>query len=469
MSATTQTPREGYREGRIEPPPMPRGQVEIQPPPPLFAGESMASNLIMTAIPMVGSLASVVFVAMSNTGARGMLMAGGFLVATLGFVGVSVWRARTGKTAQVTSNRREYLNYLRTIRDVARQAAAQQRQHLSWIHPDPSALAVIAEERTRVWERSPEDPDHLLVRYAVGPQQLGLALVPPESETIDKLDPVAASALHRLLSTHRVLADLPAAVALRSFSRIEITGAETQVRAQARAIVAQAALMHPPDQLVIAVLTQATAVPQWDWVKWLPHAHSRREADAAGPRRLICTDLDELASLLPADLSERPRFAPNAAPIGPHVLVVIDNVYVPPGHSVITEDGVQGMTILDLPDRWDELTDETRVRLHLQDVDAAGRVRVAAVMPRQEPIRGYADQLSVVAAEALARRLTPLYAGEGPVREDALTKSTELTDLLGIGDIYSVNYDQTWRPRPPRDRLRVPIGVGADGGRQVWS
>ena len=61
-------PERDYREGRIEPPPMPQGQVEIQPPPALYVGESMASNVMMTAIPMVGSLASVIFVAMSNTG-----------------------------------------------------------------------------------------------------------------------------------------------------------------------------------------------------------------------------------------------------------------------------------------------------------------------------------------------------------------------------------------------------------------
>ncbi len=461
MSTTTSA--SVYREGRIEPPPMPKGQVEIQPPPPLFAGESVASNVVMTAVPMVGSLASVIFVAMTNTGPRGMLMAGGFLLATLGFVGVSIWRARTGKAAQVTSNRREYLNYLRTVRELARNAAAQQRQHLTWVHPNPTALPAIAEERTRVWERGPDDPDYLLVRYAVGPQHLGLQLVPPESDTIDKLDPVAASALHRFLATHRVLPDLPTAIALRSFGRVEITGAEHQARALARAMIAQAALLHSPDQLVIAVLTQPAALPQWDWVKWLPHAQSRREVDAAGPRRLICTDLDELTDLLPPDLADRSRFSPAGTPVSPHVLVVIDNVFVPPGNSVVTEDGVQGMTVLDLPDRWDELTDEHRLRLHLEDLDDRGRVRVAAVLARQEPIRGFADQLSVAGAEALARRLTPLYAGEGPVREDALARSTELTDLLGIGDIYSVNYDQTWRPRPPRDRLRVPIGVGADG------
>jgi len=460
VSAPTTT----YREGRIPPPPMPYGQLELQPPPPLYAGEGAAGNALMTAVPMLGSIGSVIFVAASGQGAKGYLAAGMFLLASLGFVAVSLWRARAGKTSQIMSDRREYLNYLRTIREVARSAAREQRQHLTWIHPAPTALAAVAADRTRVWERAPEDPDYLLVRYATGPQRLGLDLQPPESDTIDKLDPVAASALHRLLATHRVLPDLPTAVALGSFARIEITGGEDHARAQARALLAQAALMHAPDQLVIAVLAPEHALPEWDWVKWLPHAQSRREADAAGPRRLLCSDLDELMTLLPADLSERPRFGPGSgAPIAPHVVIVVDSVYVPPGHSVITEDGVQGMTIIDIPERWEELTDETRVRLHLEEDLGSERVRVAAVVPRQEPIRGFSDQMSIPAAEALARRLAPLYAGEGPVREDALTRNTELTDLLGIGDIYSISLDKTWRPRPPRDRLRVPIGVGADG------
>ncbi|MEO8829104.1 type VII secretion protein EccCa [Lapillicoccus sp.] len=459
MSAT---PTAVQREGRIEPPPMPYGELDLQPPPPLFAGEGAASNALMTAVPLLGSVGSVAFVAMSGKSAQSYLAAGMFMIASLGFVGVSIWRTRTSKTAQVTSNRREYLSYLRGIREVARKAGAEQRRHLTWIHPDPVALASVAEEGTRVWERSTDDEDWLLVRYASGPQRLALDLRPPESDTIDKLDPVSASALHRLLATHRIIPDLPTAIALNSFARIEVTGSEEHARSQARALVVQAAIFHAPDQLVIAVLTEPSALGHWDWVKWLPHAQSRREADAAGPRRLVCTDLDELVSLLPADLSERPRFGPSRSTATPHVLVVLDNVVVPIGHSVVTEDGVQGMTIIDLPERWEELTDDSRVRLHL-DGDTTTRIRVAAVVPRQEPIRGFADQLSIPAAEAAARRLTPLYAGEGPVREDVFTRSTELTDLLGIGDVHRLDLERTWRPRPPRDRLRVPIGVGADG------
>ena len=230
----------------------------------------------------------------------------------------------------MTSNRREYLSYLQRHPRASPAAPAPSSASTSpGSTPSRSRSPSVAEEGTRVWERAPSDEDWLLVRYARGPQRLGLELKPPESDTIDKLDPVSASALHRLLATHRILPDLPTAVALNSFSRIEITGAEEHARAQARALLVQAATFHAPDQLVIAVLTEPAALPHWDWVKWLPHAQSRREADAAGPRRLVCTDLDELVSLLPADLSERPRFGPSRTAVSPHVVVVLDNAVHP--------------------------------------------------------------------------------------------------------------------------------------------
>ena len=110
MAATQGVPTAAQREGRIEPPPMPYGELELQPPPPLFAGEGAMSNVLMTAVPMVGSVGSVAFVAMTGKSVQSYLAAGAFLLASLGFVGVSIWRARSGKTAQVTSNRREYLS-----------------------------------------------------------------------------------------------------------------------------------------------------------------------------------------------------------------------------------------------------------------------------------------------------------------------------------------------------------------------
>ena len=39
----------------------------------------------------------------------------------------------------------------------------------------------------------------------------------------------------------------------------------------------------------------------------------------------------------------------------------------------------------------------------------------------------------------------------------------ELPDLLGIGDAANVDPRVTWRKRPNRERLRIPLGVGPDG------
>jgi S-DNA-T family DNA segregation ATPase FtsK/SpoIIIE len=52
-------------------------------------------------------------------------------------------------------------------------------------------------------------------------------------------------------------------------------------------------------------------------------------------------------------------------------------------------------------------------------------------------------------------------AGEGPGASGRA--SAEITDLLRLGDVRELNLDLSWRPRPGRDRLRVPIGLTPEG------
>ena len=47
-------------------------------------------------------------------------------------------------------------------------------------------------------------------------------------------------------------------------------------------------------------------------------------------------------------------------------VLVVDGVELPPGNHVVPHDGVHGVTVLDLPVRWDELQDSTRLRLQLE-------------------------------------------------------------------------------------------------------
>ncbi|WP_235734345.1 hypothetical protein [Nocardioides alcanivorans] len=267
------------------------------------------------AIPMLGSVGAIVMVATMSTSGSGapsttrLLLTGGmFLFAALGFVAVQIDRQRRTRHQQVNGSRTEYLHYLSGVREVTRDAAAQQRAALTWHHPAPRALPALAEERSRVWELTPGDEHFLQVRYGVCAQPLSLELVPPETKPVEQLDPTAASALHRLLAVHSSQADLPARVDLRDFDRIEITGEHDAGRSAARALICSAASFHSPEHLVVAVLTHERHLPAWDWLKWLPHALSDRQSDAVGPRRMVTTSLDALGRLLPDELGERPRF-----------------------------------------------------------------------------------------------------------------------------------------------------------------
>ena len=250
---------------------------------------------------------------MTGKSVQSYLAAGVFLLASLGFVGVSIWRARSGKTAQVTSNRREYLSYLSGIRGLARRAGSEQRKHLTWIHPEPVALAAVAEEGTRVWERAPE-------RRGLAPRPVCARPAAPRAGA-----QAAGVRHHRQARPGVSLGAAPAARDAPDPSgpadrrRAELVRPHRDhrfrghARAQARALLVQAATFHAPDQLVIAVLTEPPRSPTGTGSSGSP---TRRAAarPTRGTARLVCTDLDELVSLLPADLSERAPVRAGAAP-----------------------------------------------------------------------------------------------------------------------------------------------------------
>ncbi|HEY9353355.1 MAG TPA: type VII secretion protein EccC, partial [Nocardioides sp.] len=245
---------------RTEEPEVPEGELALNAPPAIEEGEGVG-GILMNAIPMLGGLGSIVLIATMQSGAGGSppiqryIAAGMFLFATLGFIFVQIDRQRKQKQKQVGGQRTDYLRYLAGIRQSARRAGEQQRKALTWHYPAPSSLPAIAEERSRLWERANTHKRYLDVRYGVAHQPLALTLVPPQQTPIDQVDPASASALHRLLTVHRVQPDLPAATNLRGFDKMEICGNEDQARALARALICGMTAFHSPEQLIVAVLT----------------------------------------------------------------------------------------------------------------------------------------------------------------------------------------------------------------------
>ncbi len=437
-------------------------------PPPQRPESQGAAGAVLNAVPMLGSLGSIVLVSSmgGENRARGLVAAGMILFATVGFVVVQVDRQRSQGARRVTGSRAAYLRHLERVRAAARAAARQQRTELTGRHPDPSALPALAGERSRLWPGDTGGPATLLVRYGACPQPLSLELVPPDEDAAGSsgaaaerdgpVDPAAAAALARLLAVHRVAPDLPATLDLRTFGRIELCGEADATRSLARALVCSATSGHGPDRLAVAVLCGRAALQHWDWVKWLPHGRSSHARDAVGPSWLVATDPDDLAALLGEDQGTARA----------HLLLVVDGPDPPPAGHLLSADGPHRPTVLELPAAWDPLEEPGRLRLELTRQRRPGDRREAVLVLRagEDPGTALADRCGLATAEAFARRLAPL-APRAPARtaEGNRSAAPDAADLLGLGDLRTLDPAERWAARTETERLRVPIGVSEDG------
>jgi len=443
--------------------------VHLEPPPEV--PRIIPGNIMMKALPAVMIASSLGMMAlMFSTGSRApaaMIMPGMMMISTVGMMAGGMGGGKGQKKAEMNEDRKDYLRYLGQMRDRAREAADEQRAEREWVHPDPQMLWSLATTR-RMWERRQNDPDFCHLRAGRGSQRLATRLVPPQTGPVEELEPIATLALRRFVRAHSLVPELPISIALRGFAAVGLIGDIEVKRGLARALLAQLATFHCPDDLLIAVVTAGRTKAQWEWTKWLPHVQHPTIVDGIGQMRMMAGSLAEVEQMLDEQLRDRQRFTRNAPPPAdqPHVVIVIDDGDVTREEQILLEEGLVGVTLLDLSESLGNLTARRGLRLVIED-DKLGARSASGVEWFGRP-----DWLSVVEAEALARRLSPYRVGgvdTGGSEEDPLSMSNNppLLEFLGIpGDPMTFDVQQAWRPRPVRDRYRVPFGIG-EFGQQV--
>ncbi|MGN7978288.1 type VII secretion protein EccCa [Microbacterium sp. 22195] len=448
---------------RRAPKPPAGGQLTLQQAPELPKPEG-ASNTLMMALPMVGSLGSVAVLSLTQGGdaTRTYIMGGMFLFMALSMVGGQMWRQKSQHSTNVENTRREYLAYLAETRDAVREVATRQRRYEEWMLPAPDTLPFIVEEGSRVWEHTTGSPEFLVARIGTATQPLAMTLDEAPIPALAQLDPVSASAAHRFVLTHDQVPDLPFGLDLGTCGRLEIVGDTVRGRGLARAIVAHLATFAAPEDLQIAVIAAGTDLPYWEWAKWLPHAQSDSRTDAVGGARRIGSSWHEIEPLV-VDIRSRGIASGRGGTVLPHLVIVTDGVELPPGHPLAEEGGVDGVTVIDIARDWAELTDPLTIRLIIEGENGS---QLTVARRGYGAVQATPDFLGIASAEAVARRLTGL--GESAQDEDAAgggarTISAELTDLLGLPDVRDFDPEEAWKPRSARDRLRVPIGLTATG------
>ncbi|MEQ0562994.1 type VII secretion protein EccCa [Amycolatopsis sp. NEAU-NG30] len=450
---------------RLAAPRPPGGEVHLEPPPEV--PRVIPGNIVMKALPVVmivASLGMMVFMFQaSNRNPMMMAMGGMMVVGTLGMMAGGGGKGGGAKRAEMDEDRKDYLRYLGQMRDRAREAMVDQRAALEWVHPDPQSLWSLAASR-RMWERRQNDQDFLHLRVGRSSHRLATRLVPPQTGPVDELEPIATLALRRFVRAHSIVPDLPTQITLRGFAAVSMQGDRALTRGLTRAMLAQLVTFHSPDDVLIAVATAGRAKEEWEWAKWLPHVQHPTLADGIGQLRMMAGSLAQIENWLDEELRDRQRFSRNAtpAPDQPHVVIVIDDAEVTREEQIILEEGLVGVTLIDLSDSIGNLAARRGLRL-VVEAERLGARSAGGVEWFGRP-----DTLSLVETESLARLISPYRvggaAGQDVGDEEPLLSNPSLLELLGIpGDPMTFDVQQAWRPRPIRDRYRVPFGVGEYG------
>jgi DNA segregation ATPase FtsK/SpoIIIE, S-DNA-T family len=325
------------------------------------------------------------------------------------------------QSAGIDADRVAYLGYLEGLRKTVTESAAAQRSSLSWSHPDPGTLWTLI-GGSRMWERHATDFDFCVVRVGVGIQPLAMRLVAPDTPPVELSDPVTATALRRFIQAHSAIEQAPITIDLRANATVTIDGDLGEARGLLRAMVCQLAVLHPPNQLLIAAVISERKRFHWDWLKWLPHNQHPSATDAAGSARMVYQSPGEAQSAL-TDMG------------GAHVVMICDV------DDRIAAGVIAGATLLEVGGGDDgtqlaiKHADETRALV-------------------------YPDKMDAIDALVCARRLAAYRVGATASHRD---KGPGWPDLMGLGDLSRFDPVTLRHSQEQHDRLRVPIGTTVDG------
>ncbi len=453
------------RPARRTGPEMPHGDITLQEPPTVPEVTSGGMRTLVMVVPGLLMSCGMMFYFVGGAahgGPAGLIMMAMMGVGMAG-MGAGQMLGQSGNRRQkLGGERRDYLRYLSQTRRQVRRYAEKQRDALAWRHPDPESLWSLA-LTSRLWERRPTHPDFGEVRLGTGAQRLAVRITPLQSSPVEDLEPVCAKALRRFTRAYTTIPHQPVALFVRGFAHIRLDGQREPALALARALLAQLAAFHAPDELQIAVSATAARREAWSWVKWLPHAQHPADTDAAGPVRLVGESLEDVERLLGREFRERARFETGAAPsrAEPFVVVVNDGGRIQPGSRFLVS-GYRNAVLVDFDGhdggnpRQALRLDITADQVHTVEHDRVGReVRTRLAAP---------DRLSATRIAALARVLARHGAGAiGERAGEGLVANLDLPELLGLGDLERFDPRPGWAARTGAARLRVPIGVAADG------
>ena len=418
-------------------------------------------------LPIVGAMSSVLMMVVLRNGQPLFLMVAAvvFVVAIVSGVAFAL-TARGRRAREAHRLRGLYLDHLEQVRSELKEQGEAAREQALTLHPAPAALPTLVRDPERLWERRRRDADFLTARLGQGEASWFDIVVPAETSPLEPHDEILVKEANHVAETARTVSGMPITADLIGAGVISVIGDHARAVALVRSLVAQLAVSHSPDDLIVAAAYPIERAKAWHGLDLLPHLQDSELFDAVVPARRVAPDLTSLLEVLTDELSRRvarvrtaQRLIGAPAPT-PRLLIILDEHGALAGTFPLDTSAdipAHETTIIRiLADRLHE-PDNTQVRVLLTDEQAT--LTTGADTAEQNDTTFTPDALTSSEFAAITRSLAGLRVSMTAREQAAETGTVNITDLIGIAGLDDVTPEALWQPRSPEDFLRVPFGV----------
>ncbi|HWF55712.1 MAG TPA: FtsK/SpoIIIE domain-containing protein [Solirubrobacteraceae bacterium] len=356
------------------------------------------------------------------------------------------WEQRRQTRSSSRGDQREFERKMDSFRQ---ELATRQADELTRRRGDFPDMAEIIRRAIapdpRLWERRPEHDDFLTLSAGYGE-------LPYRPSLVDHHSAIAEPA-EAALAERGSLALAPVPVKLNGGGVVGIVGERAQALALARALLCQAAVLHGPADVIMAVFTEQPAREDWDFVKWLPHA---RDASGASGRQLAVGTA--AGASLAAELAERDEDDPRT------VLAVLDSPVLiegrgAPGRALLRSgEKLSGIVLARSTER---LPAACTTVIELADEAGEARLSRPQTGERVDPllVAGISVQTARECAVALAR----FEDADLQLIGGALPNFVSLLGLMGMGAPSGEELRARWRRSSGQTSLEATFALSEDG------
>lgn len=359
----------------------------------------------------------------------------------------------------------KYQTYLKGVSDRLTAAREKQRKLLEEDYPSPGRCVEIARNRSRtLFNRSQEDADFLGVRLGLGAVASKVRAVYQKPDLMQE-ETQLQQAARQLAEESAVIDEAPIVSGITGC--MGVVGAREDVCQLTRNMILSMTAAHSYHEVRLVALVPAGELPQWDWIRWLPHCGDDRRRTRyifSGADGDMDT-LDELYEVL-NKRGDRAGQEFRTAPVRetPHYVFFVADDRILRNHPIqkyLREPGAHGCSALFCCDRLSGLPKECDTIIELSA--GSGKIYNRCDIADQQTFR--LDACTVTQADAFARSLAPLYV-QAQGAAAVLPSKISFLEGYGVSRPEELDIAARWHRARPERSLAVP--VAAMGGGDVF-